>query len=131
MDELNILVSHCPYLHILAFTETWLDNSIPDGEVSLPGYSIFRSYRTNGRGGGIAVYVKETQSVIKRADLEKDFVCECMWLELLLPKAKGILFGTFYRPPSQSDVLNPFQEVIELSNAENKETLITGDFNYD
>ena len=131
MDELNILVSHCPNLHILAFTETWLDNSISDGEVSLPGYSIFRSYRTNGRGGGIAVYVKETQSVIRRADLEKDFVGECMWLELLLPKAKGILFGTFYRPPSQSDVLHPFQEVIELSNAENKETLITGDFNYD
>ena len=50
-----------------------------------------------------------------------------MWLELLLLKAKGILFGTFYRPPSQSDFLNPFQEVLELANAENKETLITGD----
>ena len=54
---------------------------------------------TNGRGGGIAFYVKKTLSVIGRADLEKDFVGERMWLELLLPKAKGILFGTFfYRP---------------------------------
>ena len=35
-----------------------------------------------------------------------------------------------YRPPSQSDFLNPFQEVLELSNAENKEALITGDFNF-
>ena len=34
-------------------------------------------------------------------------------------------------PPSQSDFLNPFQEVLELANAENKETLITGDFNFD
>ena len=64
MDELNILVSHCPKLHILAFTETWLDNSISDGEVSLPGYSILESDLTNGRGGGIAVYVNETLSVI-------------------------------------------------------------------
>ena len=80
---------------ILVFTETRLDNSISDGEVSLRGYSIFRSDRTNGRGGGIAVHVKETLSVIKRADLEKDFVGECMWLKLLLPKAKGILFATF------------------------------------
>ena len=32
--------------------------------------------------------------------------------------------------PSQSDFLNPFQEVLELANAENKETLITGDFNF-
>ena len=54
-----------------------------------------------------------------------------MWLELFLPKAKGILFGTFYRPPSQFDFLNPFQEVLELANAENKETLITGDLNFD
>ena len=53
MDELNILVSHCLNLHILAFTETWLDNSISDGEVSLPGYSIFRSDRTNGRGNSV------------------------------------------------------------------------------
>ena len=68
---------------------------------------------------------------MRRADLEKDFVGECMWLELLLPKAKGILFGTFYGPPSQSDFLNPFQEVLELANAGNKETLITGYFNFD
>ena len=51
---------------------------------------------TNGRGGGIAFYVKKTLSVIGSADLEKDFVGERMWLELLLPKAKGILFGTFF-----------------------------------
>ena len=53
MDELNILASHCPNLPILAFTETWLDNSISDGEVSLTGYSIFRSDRTNGRGNSV------------------------------------------------------------------------------
>lgn len=80
MDELNIFVSYCPHLHILAFTENWLDNSISDGEVSLPGYSIFRSDRTNGRGGGVAVYVKETLSVIRRADLERTLLANvCGW----------------------------------------------------
>ena len=63
--------------------------------------------------------------------MEKDFVGECMWLELLSPKAKGILLDTFNGPPSQSDFLNQFQEVLEFANAENKETLITGDFNFD
>ena len=63
--------------------------------------------------------------------MEKDFVGECMWLQLLLPKAEGILFGTFYKPPSQCDFLNPLQEVLALANAENKERLITGDFNFD
>ena len=131
LAELNILVSQCPNLHILAFTETWLNNNIVDGEVSLPGYSIHRSDRADGLGGGIAVYVKDTLSVIRRSDLEIDFSGECMWLEILLPKAKGILFGTFYRPPSQSDFLDSFQEVLDCASAENKEMLITGDFNFD
>ena len=77
------------------------------------------------------VYLKESLSVIRRSDLEKDFSGECLWLELLLPKAKGILFGTFYRPPSQSDFLDPFQEQLDCVSAENKEMLITGDFNFD
>ena len=131
MSELNILVSQCPNLHILAFTETWLNNNIADGEVSLLGYSIHRGDRADGLGGGIAVYVRDTLSVIRRSDLEIDFSGECMWLEILLPKAKGILFGTFYRPPSQSDFLDSFQEVLDCASAKNKEMLTTGDFNFD
>ena len=38
LDELNILISQCFNLHILAFTETWLNNNITDGEISLFGY---------------------------------------------------------------------------------------------
>ena len=52
-------------------------------------------------------------------------------LEILLPKAKGILFGTFYRPPSQTDFMNPFRDVLESASAENKELIVTGDFNCD
>ena len=54
LDELNILISQCSNLHILAFTETWLNDNITDGEISLFGYSIYRRDRTNGIGGGIA-----------------------------------------------------------------------------
>ena len=120
LDELNILILQCSNLHILAFTETWLNNNITDGEISLFGYSIYTRDRTNAIGSGIGVYIKDTLSVIRRADLERDFLGECMWLEILLPKAKGILLGTFYRPFSQSDFLNPFQEVLDLASAENK-----------
>jgi len=52
-------------------------------------------------------------------------------LEILLPKAKGILFGSFYRPPSQTGFMNPFRDVLESANAENKELIVTGDFNCD
>ena len=54
LDELNILLSQCSNLHILAITETWLNDNITDGEISLFGYSIYRRNRTNGICGGIA-----------------------------------------------------------------------------
>ena len=66
LAELNILVSQYPNLYILGFTETWPNNNITDSEVSLPGFSIHRSDRADGFGGGIAVYFKDTLSVIKR-----------------------------------------------------------------
>lgn len=48
-----------------------------------------------------------------------------------MPKAKGILFGVFYRPPTQSDLLASFKEVLDCASAENKEMLITGESNFD
>ena len=52
-------------------------------------------------------------------------------LEILLPKAKGILFGTFCRPPSHTDFMNPFRDVLESASSENKEIIVTGDLNCD
>ena len=77
------------------------------------------------------MYVKDTLSVIRRTDLESKFSGECIILELLLPKSKGILVGTFYHPPSQKNFMDPFRAVLESSCAESKELLITGDFNCD
>ena len=76
------------------------------------------------------MYIKESLSVILRADLEKHFPGECTLLEILLRKAKGILFGTFYRPPSQTDFINQFRDVLESASAENKELIVTGDFTH-
>ena len=35
-------------------SESWLNKSIPDSDVALDGYNIFRAGRT-GRGGGVAI----------------------------------------------------------------------------
>ena len=54
----------------------------------------------------------------------------CGW-SYFYPRRKEFYLVFFYRHPSQSDFLNPFQEVLELANAGNKESLITEDFNFD
>ena len=44
---------------VIAITETWLNSRITDGPISLPGYSIVRNDRENGkRGGGVCAFIK-------------------------------------------------------------------------
>ena len=93
------------------------------------GFKIFRNDRVNRIGGGIAVYLRDSLSVIRRFDLESYFPGECNLLEIMLPKTKSILLGTFYRPPSQADFMDHFVEVLDAMCSENKELIITGDFN--
>ena len=38
-------------------TETWLDDSVLDAEVQIPGYDIFRADRKGRRRGGAATYL--------------------------------------------------------------------------
>ncbi len=46
-------------IDITRLNETRLDDNIPDAEVSIKGYTIFRNDR-NVNGGGVAIYVKDT-----------------------------------------------------------------------
>jgi hypothetical protein len=56
---------------ILAVTETWLDSSIGDGEVTIENYSIVRFDRTR-HGGGVCVYVRNGLNFNVRSDLVGD-----------------------------------------------------------
>lgn len=55
VQDLSLLM-HNEKVHILALTETHLDNSVEDEVINIPGYSIFRHDR-NKNGGGVAIYI--------------------------------------------------------------------------
>ena len=42
---------------IVCIVETWLDTNIPDQDIGLPGYRVYRRDR-NRHGGGVLIYVK-------------------------------------------------------------------------
>jgi hypothetical protein len=44
---------------IICITETWLSANIPDSNVSIPGYNLFRQDRAHTTGGGVCVYLDE------------------------------------------------------------------------
>ena len=79
------------------------------------------------------VYLADSLSALRREDLEKPEL-QAIWIELIQPHSKGILLGTFYRPPDGSDFLDAefmssFENVLEVANAEKKEVIIMGDLN--
>ena len=44
---------------IILLTETWLTSLIPDGMVSLTGYTLYRKERIASREGGVCIYIAD------------------------------------------------------------------------
>ena len=95
---------------------------------------FFRRDRLVKKGGGVAVFVSESINAVRRSDLEID---ESVWIEIFLPKSKGLLFGTFYWPPSESvsqpdiDYMDRFYNSLDYAAAEGKGIIVNRDFNCD
>ena len=135
INELRLLCTSLQNgIHILTLSETWLNESILDSEISIPGYNLFRLDRGE-HGGGVAVYARKELSFVRRDDLEMEEV-EGLWLELFLPKSRGVLIGTFYRPPNtskyhDSDFMSKLEVELSTATSTDKEVIILGDFNCD
>ena len=58
VDEIKILI-HQNSFDILAISETWLSDKIPNELVNIPGFNVYRNDRPSD-GGGVLIYIKET-----------------------------------------------------------------------
>ena len=112
---------------VLAVSESWLDDTIGDNEIGVDGYSVLRRDR-NRHGGGVLVYVKDGLAFNRRPDLEVEG-CETLWVELFLPKTKGILVNCCYRPPDDQMFLTKFEATLKLVEPLGNECYILGDLN--
>ena len=114
---------------IIALTETWLSPSDPLDFYCLQGFQkIVSKRRTIGKGGGVAVFLKEEISY-SLIDYETDQ--ECLILSI---KEKNKVEGyirVIYRPPSANldKFFNFFESMLHFLRTKNSKTLIFGDFN--
>ena len=80
MEEIREIIIHHK-LHILGVTETWLDQTVSDGEVEIQGYRMFRLDRKGKAGGGVCIYIHQSLSVrplqISKSELEM------LWIALM------------------------------------------------
>lgn len=137
-DELAVLIDQHKS-DLVMVTETWLTENVPNEAVHIPGLTIIRKDRNGGRGGGVAIYVRDHIPVKVRNDLiQPPF--ECLWVTIRpkwLPRViSKIAVACIYLPPTLvSSDLESFYDYFcyccDLLTSESQSTAIiaAGDFN--
>ena len=117
---------------VICLTETWLNPSIPDSLIELPGYILYRRDRPDGYGG-VAVYVdKNIQSHII-SNMCYNHV-ENLWISMVVGNRKCFV-GVYYRAPCSDSqriryFLDEFNEHLHRIYLLKPDLFcITGDFN--
>jgi len=129
-------------IDILAVSETWLDNSVSDGEVDIPTTTLYRKDRPCPsqcscklasspcrKGGGVCLYVRSCLPVT-RLDKFSHPDLELLWVRYEASRGRRIIVGCLYRPPSQ---LTAYWEVLAeaIDTIDTEEAILMGDLNVD
>ena len=133
LAEIEILLLN-ESIDILCITESWLNPSIPDEIVTIPGYNLYRRDRQNTDmawsglgGGGVAVFVRGDISceVHSESNLRN---CEMLTLQIK-HQTKLLYLIVMYRPP-RHHIASFCAELDQLSELlDDKYCIIAGDFN--
>ena len=139
-DELKLLLqklhSKNTSIDIVLLCETFLNKKI-EPLINIPGYTIITNSRTQSKGGGTAILIKNTLTYRRRKDLDifEEKKSESVFIEILAKNNKHIVVGSMYRPPNNTD--DTFVESIlkikhQLTSDQEKKELIIGmDHNFD
>ena len=135
LSELRLSLAMSQY-DVIVLTETWLDETVSDGELSFDGYQIHRCDRDfaatgKSQGGGVLICVRFgiDCEVLHPSNLLQ--TCEELWLSL---SVKGVvdIVGAIYIPPAADvSVYEQFCASVEtfMQRFPAKRLLCCGDFN--
>ena len=131
MDYVSLLLSVCD-LDVLTLSETKVDHSITDSELTVSGYRLMRKDRTR-HGGGVAIYASNRRNctlclhVLPQPSPE----LESISVEFHAKSSRRTVIPCCYRPPSGSISLfaNRLSELVENSYQLSSDILVLGDLN--
>jgi exonuclease III len=136
INEFEILVE-MQEIDIVCVTETWLNDKMPDEAIDCLGMNLCSHDRTNGAGGGVAVFINNRIPFKVRADLiSKSF--ECIWVTIRpawLPREiLRICIACVYLPPCQTDIESFYEYFYDCYDklcleSPNSAFIVAGDFN--
>ena len=125
-----MLAHHKPSIFFI--NETWLNSTVEDNELNSDNYVFFRKDRSNGKGGGVLVYIRNCIPCIRRYDLESNDLSfnEIMVIDITLFNSKFI-FLLAYRPPNATHVFYDNLNIVlnNIKQAGHSNVTIVGDLN--
>ena len=118
---------------IFTISETWLDSTVDNQVMHIPGFAFFRQDRGEHKsGGGLAVYIRHTfkATLIKDVSGISDENFQQLWIKVQVRHCKSILICTVYRPPCATltfsdGMSSSLLDMLLLGN----EIIILGDLN--
>ena len=131
-DSFSVFLQHFSRkIDVIVITESWFRE---DNCADIPGYNSFHTFRADRTGGGVSVFTREGMKVNFNSDPSViSETCEACVIDICpaLSGDKCVSVIAIYRPPNSSRPI--FIEKINefLSRANNKDTVIVGDFNVD
>ena len=136
LDQMKLLMSSGKF-DVLCISETFLNDSILNGEVNVTGYAeVLRDDRLNGdKRGGSAIYIRDSIPHVETPRLHNVTLFEYKCIEIRLNGSKPFSLVTIYRSNQCGDPIKAFydqlESVLDVASSGNKEIIITGDFNID
>ena len=125
LNDLNVVID------VLVLTETWFSDF---NTCDIDGYNAFHTFRSDRRGGGVSIFVRETlkSRLLSEQSCVTDFL-ECCSVEISGSSSMGdVIVNGVYRPPNSCEP--KFNDrIVEdlLSDSHNKKVIICGDLNID
>lgn len=112
---------------IIMMSETWYAND--NDVIRIPRYKAFFLNRTDSRGGGVAMYMKENFD----CEILEDLSYLSCHIEILTVKNNDQMFSIVYRPPQGSvgEFLRSFDRVLCYASDNRLKSCVGGDFNID
>ncbi len=118
---------------IFTISETWLNESVHDSEIAIPGYILYRLDRQARIGGGVCVFVKEFYKIkpLDKLSSTSNTGFQQLWLCVQIQKHKSFIICTAYRPPECTlDCFDTeFAESFVSASTLKKDIYILGDLN--
>ena len=103
--------------------------SLDDSELRINNYCLIHADR-NRQGEGVCLFIRENLTFNRRLVIITDSI-ETLWVEILQPKTIPIIVEVAYRPPSQSDFYDIFEQTCHQIDTNKHAIIIFGDFNTD